>query len=99
MERGLTVCDLSRRSGVSPSAIYNIESDEHRPHQSTVEALAGTLGVRASEIYLPRGVSHLGKPAQSGGRDTVSTAPKRGNICGVCFIEQSLTGVCDCTII
>lgn len=92
----MCVRTLSALSGVSESVIYNIETDEHRPHESTVEALATALGVRVNEIYLPRGTTSQGKPAKSCGRSGMSSVARRGNICGVCFIERSLTGVCDC---
>jgi len=49
-ERGLTLSDLSRRSGVSISAIRQIENGENSPSLRTLEKLARGLSCSVSEL-------------------------------------------------
>ena len=49
-ERGLTLSELSRRSGVSVSAIRGIESGDNSPSLRTVEKLARGLSCPVSEL-------------------------------------------------
>ena len=49
-ERGLTVADLSKRSGVSRAAIMQLERGENDPRLSTLRGLAKGLGCTVSEL-------------------------------------------------
>lgn len=93
-ERGMSVEDLSRATGLSKSTIYNIESGGHCPNESTVQLLAEVFDVKVSEFRLPRGTTHLGKPAQAAGRTGKSSVKMYGEICPDCFTQRSLTGDC-----
>lgn len=46
----LSVDELAKRSGVSRSVIYNIESGKHKPIRRTIRKLAKALGVKPSEL-------------------------------------------------
>lgn len=46
----LSVGELSKKSGVSRTVIYDIESGKHAPIRRTVRALAKALGVKPEEI-------------------------------------------------
>lgn len=89
---------LAKQAGVSEPTIYKIESGVHCPNESTVELLTFALGVDVARLHLPRGMTHLGKPAQSAGRFGKSVSQKHGSICPECFTERSLTGDCVCTM-
>ncbi|RYF27383.1 MAG: XRE family transcriptional regulator [Chloroflexi bacterium] len=82
-QHGLTVKQLSVKSGLSPTAIYNFEAARHQLHTTTVEQLADALDVSTSDIELPRGSTHRGKPACSAGRSGGKPEPRPGE--------------CDCT--
>lgn len=51
--QGLSVTDLSRRSGVSRQTIYSIEGDrEYTPLGSVMARLASALGVTIGDLFL-----------------------------------------------
>lgn len=49
-ERGLSVADLSRRSGVSRASIMQLERGENSPTLHTLERLARGFGVSVSDL-------------------------------------------------
>lgn len=50
-KKGLTIRQLSEKSGVSRSAIGDIETDKNSPSAETLERLAGALDVSASVFF------------------------------------------------
>lgn len=58
-ERSLTVEELSKTSGVPRTTITGLEEDTRRAQQTTVDKLAGALGVEASELANEEGVTIL----------------------------------------
>ena len=51
--KGVSVSELARKSGVTRQTIYNIENDPERVVDSkTMEAVAAGLGVKVSKIFL-----------------------------------------------
>lgn len=55
--RGLSQADLAALSGISRRMIVSIETGEANVSLSTLDRLAGSLGVRFSEIVRPPGAS------------------------------------------
>lgn len=52
-EKGMTVLELARKSGVTRQTIYNIESDVNASVSSKVmEAVAKALDVKVGKIFL-----------------------------------------------
>lgn len=52
-EKGMSISELARKSGLSRQTIYNIEGDPDRVIDSkTMEDLATALGVKVSKIFL-----------------------------------------------
>lgn len=51
IEKGMSLSELSRRSGVAVSHIYNIESGEKTPTITILCKLAKALGVDCSELF------------------------------------------------
>ena len=52
-EKGITISELARKSGVSRRTIYNIETDENASvRSSTMESLARALDEKPSTIFL-----------------------------------------------
>lgn len=52
-DKGVSISELARKSGVSRQTIYNIETDENASvRSSTMESIARALGVKASIIFL-----------------------------------------------
>lgn len=67
-EKGLTLRELARRLGVSPSAISKIETNKYRPSVSTLWAIVSELGMSLDELF--------GQGEAGAGRD--SSAPGHG---------------------
>jgi transcriptional regulator with XRE-family HTH domain len=68
-ERGLSLRELARRLGVSPSAISQIETGKSRPSVSTLYAIVSELGMSLDELFgAPR-------PAPSGARTAPAPTP------------------------
>ena len=51
LEKGLSLSELARKSGVSKSHISNIESELKYPTLPTLCKIANALGVPASELF------------------------------------------------
>jgi transcriptional regulator with XRE-family HTH domain len=61
--RGISLRELARRVGVSPSLVSQIELDRVNPSVSTLYALVTELGMTMSDVFgdsRPAAVSHLG---------------------------------------
>jgi transcriptional regulator with XRE-family HTH domain len=58
-ERSLTVKELSRASGVPSATITGLEEGTRRARQTTVDKLAGALGVEPGELANEEGVTVL----------------------------------------
>ena len=58
-ERSLTVEELSKASGVPRATITGLEEGTRRARQTTVDKLAGTLGVEPGELANEEGVTIL----------------------------------------
>jgi transcriptional regulator with XRE-family HTH domain len=67
-ERGLSLRELARRLGVSPSAISQIETGKSRPSVSTLYAIVSELGMSLDELFGGR------PPARPAGRAPRSQA-------------------------
>lgn len=93
-ECGWTVKELSMKSGVRPPTIYKIEGGHHRPGETTVTLLADAFGVKITDIEWPKGFSHLGKPAQGGGRLKPNAEKRVAETCPTCHETKSLHGEC-----
>ena len=65
---GLTVADLAELSGIAPSTIFRIESDDnwYKVNEVTAEALASALYKSVLDIFNSRELSHLGRPPHTG---------------------------------
>ena len=50
-EQGMSITELSRRSGLSRNAIYDIESGRTNPLGTTMYELSRALNKRVSEIF------------------------------------------------
>jgi transcriptional regulator with XRE-family HTH domain len=59
-QRGLSLRELARRLGVSPSAISQIETGKSRPSVSTLYAIVSELGMSLDELF---GASKSTEPA------------------------------------
>lgn len=71
-QRGLSLRELARRLGVSPSAISQIETGKSRPSVSTLYSIVTELGMSLDELF---GASKP-KPAQTpGARGAAPPAP------------------------
>jgi len=69
-QRGLSLRELARRLGVSPSAISQIETGKSRPSVSTLYSIVSELGMSLDELFGAQ------KPAQaSSARDPAPPAP------------------------
>lgn len=50
---GLSVAELSKRSGVSAQQLHKIEAGQHtRPRMETARAVAGALGVEVTDLLV-----------------------------------------------
>ncbi len=49
-EAGLTLQELSEKSGVALETISRLENDEHKPQAKTLKKLAGALGIPVSDL-------------------------------------------------
>ena len=58
-ERALTVGKLARESGVPRATIAGLEGGTRRAQQSTVDRLAGALGVEPGELFNKEGITIL----------------------------------------
>ena len=58
-ERGYSLSDLARQSGVSRSFLYQIESGQSSPTEEKLTAIAGALGVDVADLL---GVNVAGDP-------------------------------------
>src|SRR4051812_29285141 len=59
--KGLTVREMARRVGVSPSLISQIERDKVNPSVSTLWGLVTVLGLPMSDLF-PEGAAHGPRP-------------------------------------
>lgn len=67
--KGITVREIARRVGVSPSLISQIERGKVNPSVSTLWALVSVLGLPMSELFshaTPAGVEPIAAPAPHG---------------------------------
>src|SRR5581483_10456782 len=61
-EHGLSLRELARRLGISPSAISQIETGKSRPSVSTLYAIVSELGMSLDELFA--GTNHERSPAR-----------------------------------
>jgi transcriptional regulator with XRE-family HTH domain len=71
-ERGLSLRELARRLGISPSAISQIETGKSRPSVSTLYAIVTELGMSLDELFSGRDTE---RPSQG---PAVESPPRRG---------------------
>src|SRR5918996_1531033 len=62
-ERGLSLRELARRLGMSPSAISQIETGKSRPSVSTLYAMVSELGISLDDLFTPTEVKRPTKAA------------------------------------
>jgi transcriptional regulator with XRE-family HTH domain len=76
-QRGLSLRELARRLGVSPSAISQIETGKSRPSVSTLYAIVSELGMSLDELF---GAAKATQPtvARSAAPPAVSRRKPRG---------------------
>jgi transcriptional regulator with XRE-family HTH domain len=65
-QRQLSLRELARRLGLSPSAISQIETGKSRPSVSTLYAIVSELGMSLDELFTPEPASPLTEVARSG---------------------------------
>lgn len=61
LNRGMSVSELARRSGVSRVTINNIEQGYTNPTVSTVAAICKALNINPNEIFFNNLVNHEGQ--------------------------------------
>lgn len=69
LKAGLTLRELARRAGVSPSFVSQIENGKSQPSVATLYEFAQLLGVSIDELFDPRGGA-AGRPRATRGRAT-----------------------------
>jgi len=72
-QRGLSLRELARRLGVSPSAISQIETAKSRPSVSTLYSIVSELGMSLDELFggaKPAAPAEASSPAPSASRGT-----------------------------
>lgn len=76
-ERNVSLRELARRLGISPSAISQFETGKSRPSVSTLYAIVSELGISLDELF--SGIS--GEPAGTASPEEVKTdpAPRRSS--------------------
>jgi len=74
---GLTLNELSERSGVAPSTIQKIESRQMTPSIAVILKLAAGLGVEAGEMIAPRSPPKHDIVVQSTGQYASMSASKK----------------------
>lgn len=94
LERGWTVKELALKANVGENTIKGVESNGNRVHESSALLIADAFGVKVSAIWWPKGTTHLGKPAQSGGRLKPNAEKRIGDICHTCHETKPLHGEC-----
>jgi transcriptional regulator with XRE-family HTH domain len=67
--RGLSASDLARSAGVTPTAVWNWESNGTKPRPNALAALCKALGV--TEVYILSGDGHL--PNGKGSRNKLDS--------------------------
>lgn len=73
-ERNVSLRELARRLGISPSAISQFETGKSRPSVSTLYAIVSELGISLDELF--SGIS--GEPADAGPpEETLQQPPRR----------------------
>jgi transcriptional regulator with XRE-family HTH domain len=73
-EQGLSLRELARRLGMSPSAISQIETGKSRPSVSTLYAIVSELGMSLDELFSGAG---LERPATEASPKAASTSRAR----------------------
>jgi transcriptional regulator with XRE-family HTH domain len=74
-QRGLSLRELARRLGVSPSAISQIETGKSRPSVSTLYSIVSELGMSLDELF---GAQKPAPPASAPTPATPTRRPSRG---------------------
>jgi DNA-binding XRE family transcriptional regulator len=104
---GLSKRELSKESGISLNAINAIENGgAYKTNEGVALALAEALALEVHEIKWPRGLSHLGRPPETGKPITVSrtitlslteeiTISSDQSLCPRHFIVLPANGQCD----
>jgi transcriptional regulator with XRE-family HTH domain len=69
---GISLRELARRLGISPSAISQIETGKSRPSVSTLYAIVSELGMSLDELF-----SGHGQQEQAGSKGAAEANPKR----------------------
>jgi transcriptional regulator with XRE-family HTH domain len=72
-QRGLSLRELARRLGVSPSAISQIETGKSRPSVSTLYSIVSELGMSLDELF---GAPKSAQPGTAGAAATPASAPR-----------------------
>ncbi len=52
-EQQVAVKELARKTGVTPSMIYQVERDEKAPSLELAQNIARILGMTTDEVFLP----------------------------------------------
>ena len=73
-QRGLSLRELARRLGVSPSAISQIETGKSRPSVSTLYSIVSELGMSLDELF---GAAKRAQPAAAPAPEAAPPPPAR----------------------
>jgi transcriptional regulator with XRE-family HTH domain len=79
--RGISLRELARRLGISPSAISQIETGRARPSVATLWAIVTELGMSLDDLFAPEGEA-------AGGRDGAAADPHAGRAAGVPVVTE-----------
>jgi transcriptional regulator with XRE-family HTH domain len=73
-QRGLSLRELARRLGVSPSAISQIETGKSRPSVSTLYSIVTELGMSLDDLFAPESASARLEPVTAEQREAIQLA-------------------------
>lgn len=95
MNHDLSRTDVADLTGVAESTVRRIEEEEHGESYSigvtTAVAIAEGLYVDVMDLFDPRHLSHLGRPAKTG-RPIEIEEPRE--VCDGCYMQLPLSGAC-----
>ena len=78
-QRGLSLRELARRLGVSPSAISQIETGKSRPSVSTLYSIVSELGMSLDELFgAPKPAQPAAAPTAGNSRSTAAAWSEAG---------------------
>jgi transcriptional regulator with XRE-family HTH domain len=90
-EANLSLRELARRLGISPSAISQIETGKSRPSVSTLYSMVSELGITLDELFAEtfgRGDGESGETAPAAGQPPGSAQPARPETTGAKGLVQ-----------